>query len=109
MAELINAVPHEFEHRGDTWSEHVTWHEKDRAEKEAMETLEKRSTVFKHPVADGYAFYEVVKMNPLALCWIPYGDNWKAPAALIRGLTTSDIESYLRLKKLIGKIQEANV
>lgn len=43
------------------------------------------------PWADGCAFYQVVKSEPLQLSHIPFGDAWEVPYSQIRGLRRKDI------------------
>ena len=47
--------------------------------------------LFGHPVADGTAWYLIVKAKPFTLQWIPYLDAWQAPAYVLRGLRAADI------------------
>lgn len=47
--------------------------------------------VVKWSVADGYAFYRVVKDKPLTLQHIPYGDGYMIPQAMMRGIRREDI------------------
>tara|TARA_Y100000401_G_scaffold33739_1_gene25118 strand:- start:3069 stop:3332 length:264 start_codon:yes stop_codon:yes gene_type:complete len=80
MARLLKGIPTEFEN--------ITEFEE---QCEAYEKVEARTTIWKFPMADSYAFYEVVKVQPLQLRWIPYMDKWKAPEYVIRGLKAKDI------------------
>ncbi len=72
------------------------WKENYRLQNEAMVKLQKRTTVFKHQMADSYAYYAVVKMAPLVLQWVPYMDQWEAPDYVIRGLRAEDIRQQER-------------
>ena len=80
MARLLKGIPTEFEN--------ITEFEENC---QAYEKVEARATIWKFPTADSYAFYEVVKVQPLQLRWIPYMDKWKAPEYVIRGLRSKDI------------------
>ena len=80
MARLLKGIPTEFEN--------ITEFEE---ECEAYEKVKARATIWKFPMADSYAFYEVVKLQPLQLRWIPYMDKWKAPEYVIRGLNAKDM------------------
>ena len=80
MARLLKGIPTEFEN--------ITEFEENC---QAYEKVEARATIWKFPMADSYAFYEVVKVQPLQLRWIPYMDKWKAPEYVIRGLKAKDI------------------
>ena len=62
----------------------------------AFETLCEKHEMFSTGVADGYAWYIVVKRKPLTLQHVDYMDGWHAPAALIRGLRLSDIDANTR-------------
>lgn len=62
----------------------------------AFEQLCKDREMFSTPVADGAAWYIVVKRKPLTLQHVDYSDAWHAPAALIRGLRLSDIDASTR-------------
>jgi len=52
--------------------------------------------VLQFPVADGHAFYVVVKDKPLTLQHVPFGDGWQIPAAHVRGLTLRDVRDQAR-------------
>ena len=81
MARLLKGIPPEFE--GSGWRG---------VEDTAMGLIEARTTVVRQPIADSYAFYEVVKRQPLQIRWVPYMDAWKADPAWIRGLRLSDVQ-----------------
>ena len=48
------------------------------------------------PYADGYAFYQVVKVKPFQICHVPYGDAWQVDGMMIRGLR---IQDAIRIEK----------
>ena len=52
--------------------------------------------VLQFPVADGRAYYVVVREKPLTLQHIPFGDGWRIPAAHVRGLTLRDVRDQAR-------------
>lgn len=96
MARLLKGIPPEFEERklypyGDARRSEHGWESQHQLEDEAMKLIEKRTTVVKQQVADGYAYYEVVKRQPLQLRWIPYCDAHEAHPAWIRGLNLADV------------------
>jgi hypothetical protein len=62
-----------------------------KASEKAQERGELVGQLFGHPIADGCAWYLVVKAKPLTLQWVPYMDAWEAPAYVIRGLRTEDL------------------
>ena len=115
MARLIKGFPPEFrtmksdEYGINRFSE--DWKENYRLQDEAMIKLQKRTTVFKHQMADSYAYYAVVKMAPLTLQWVPYMDQWEAPDYVIRGLRADDIRQQERwdraFKKAVAEQQES--
>ena len=98
MARILKGLPPEFIERklypyGDSRysrGEHE-WTDRHQLEDEAMKLIEKRTTVVKQQVADSYAYYEVVKRQPLQLRWIPYCDAHEAHPAWIRGLKLADV------------------
>ena len=66
---------------------------------EELQTLVSTGKVITFPVADGNAFYVVVKEKPLTLRWIPYGDKWQVHPATIRGLTLKDVQKMIEGEK----------
>jgi len=102
VAKLITGVPKEFKaiQKRAYAGEELGWKTRLRLEETAMKLIEARTTVFKHQIADGYAYYEVVKMSPLTLRHIPYLDGWEAPAYVIRGLRKQDIEEQIRVDQI---------
>ena len=97
MARLLKGVPEEFQ--GMVRSEYgfLKWNGDDvqnewDLENWAFYQLEKRASfIWKIQMADSYAYYEVVKLKPLQLKWIPFGDQHEAPEYVIRGLQTKDV------------------
>jgi hypothetical protein len=55
-------------------------------------------------VADGYAYYRVVKASPLTVEWVPFGDNYQVHPAMIRGLNKADIVNMLNYDKRIASL-----
>ena len=91
MARLLKGTPKEFlpiKHMYLT-----PWLEVYEAKNQALAAIQARATVIRHPKGDSYAYYEVVKRQPLQLRWIPVGDEWEADPAWIRGLRLSDVEA----------------
>ncbi len=64
--------------------------------------------VLQFPVADGHAFYVVVKEKPLTLQHIPFGDAWRIPAAHVRGLTLRDVRDQARWIRLEAELTRGN-
>ena len=105
MARLLKGLPKEFQSmvkseygflRFDADEVQDEW---DMGSK-ALESLEKRALfVWKLQMADSYAYYEVVKLKPLQLKWIPFGDQHEAPDYVIRGLRTEDVEKDMEWEK----------
>lgn len=73
-------------------------------EKSDMETIEMGAEVMHFPIADGQAYYMVVKEQPLTLAWIPYGDAWQLPEAHLRGLAYQDLVSQREYDKRIKEL-----
>ena len=106
MARLLKRLPEEFKEMstdkkyGGLWNDEndILYAGTDYAlEEKAFEALKKRAIfVWNFQVADSYAYYEVAKLKPLQLVWIPYMDKWEAPAYVIRGLSTEDVEADIR-------------
>lgn len=57
-------------------------------------------TILQFPVADGRAYYVVVRERPLTLRHIPFGDGWRIPAAHVQGLTLRDVRDRARWIRL---------
>ena len=105
MARLLKGLPEEFQSmvkseygflRFDADEVQDEW---DMGSK-ALKNLEKRALfVWKLQMADSYAYYEVVKLKPLQLKWIPFGDQHQAPDYVIRGLRTEDVEKDMEWEK----------
>jgi hypothetical protein len=53
---------------------------------------------------DGYAYYIVIKDNPLTVQHVAYLDCWKVEFPLIRGLTEKDVITQLRRRQKIKEI-----
>jgi hypothetical protein len=47
--------------------------------------------IMSFPIADGKAFYKVIKERPLTLQHIPFGDAYEVYPALIKGLDAEDL------------------
>ena len=73
-------------------------------ESAALEKLCKEQKVIKFHVADGYAYYLVVKEKPLILQHVGFGDNYQAHPALIRGLTLADVNDQLDREERLNKL-----
>ena len=95
MAKLLKGIPQEFKGIESL----IGFKDRMDAEGKALKAIEARTTVVKQQVADSYAYYEVVKRQPLQLRWIPYCDAWTASPAWIRGLRIDDV----REQESIGK------
>lgn len=93
MAQLLDkAYPlPELKFDGGDWRE--SEHEK------AFRKLLQEETVISFGVADGGAYYLVKSMSPLKLQHIPYGDAYRVPYAMIRGLRKADVEAMVERKK----------
>jgi len=62
------------------------------------------------PVADGKAFYTVIREKPLTLQHIPYGDAWRVDPILIRGLRRDDVlrklEAETRFQEIFARAEQ---
>ena len=90
MARLLKGIAPEFE-RVEKLGFNVAWETRFQMQDEAFKAIEERTTVVKQQVADSYAFYEVVKRQPLQIRWIPFMDMHEAHPAWIRGLNLQDV------------------
>ena len=107
MARLLKGIPTEFENITSTGRyAHEQILSEFEQECQAYEKVEARATIWKFPMADSYAFYEVVKVQPLQLRWIPYMDKWKAPEYVIRGLKAKDIMLSSEMGRFINALSE---
>tara|TARA_Y100000310_G_scaffold70576_1_gene66268 strand:+ start:1936 stop:2298 length:363 start_codon:yes stop_codon:yes gene_type:complete len=106
MARLLKGLPEEFKNM--KLSDNVTeiyrfcddWNENYRLEEEAFKALAKRALfIWQFEMADSGAYYEVVQLKPLQLRWIPYMDQWEAPAYVIRGIQTKDIMEDMKWQR----------
>ena len=103
MARLLMGIAQEFE-RVEKLGFNVAWETRFQMQDEAFKAIEERTTVVKQQVADSYAFYEVVKRQPLQIRWIPFCDKWTADPAWIRGLRLSDVEQSERWENAFRKL-----
>lgn len=100
MATVLKGIPKEFKGIEETAGD---FRDRMDAEDRALEAIKARTTVITQQVADSYAYYEVVKRQPLQLRWIPYCDKWTADPAWIRGLRISDVEEQERWAKAMAQ------
>jgi hypothetical protein len=96
MARLSARSHPDFERReGESFEAHLARTqvalEKLLAASDALPEGELQGALLKFPVADGYAWYEVVKVKPLTLRHINFCDGYQAPAPLLRGLRVADV------------------
>jgi len=96
MAKLLTSTPAEFKNLDES----ADWKTYSDAQENALKALAKRTDIWKHQIADGHAMYEIVKMSPLTLRLIPYGDAYEAPNYVIRGLRAKDVKEFLNREAL---------
>ena len=114
MARLLKRLPEEFKEMSTDKFGLWSFTPKDNdfrttyaLEEKALEALKKRAIfVWKFQTADSYAYYEVAKLKPLQLIWIPYMDKWEAPDYAIRGLRTKDVEADMRWEANFTRLAE---
>lgn len=63
-----------------------------------------KGAIVRFQVADGYAYYKVMKIRPLTLRHLPIGDNWSIPDPYIRGLKKADILQLVDGEKTLHRI-----
>ena len=70
MAKLVSGVPKEFAD-SEKWYE-LDWQEHGQKQQDALQAIKDRGgKLWTYPVADGRAYYEVVKQRPLTLQHTP--------------------------------------
>ena len=63
--------------------------------------------VWRTQVADGYAYYYVQSQVPhIFLAHIPFGDAYKAPPALLRGIRKNELLQDIRREKFFRELVE---
>jgi hypothetical protein len=93
--------------KGNSWPWPTTdWSSSDinseiKKEDAALEQLQKDHDVLYFPVGDGYAYYVVSNWTPLTLSHVPFGDCWKIPDSMIRGLRIIDVRRQLQKQKVL--------
>ena len=108
MAKLLKTPPAEFKNH-EQW-ESLGWKQHLEAEEQALQDIKDRGgKLWRYPVADGYAHYEVVKENPLTLKYIPYLDCWEAPSFAIRGLRLEDVKGQWRWASMFDRFTDRKV
>ena len=110
MARLLKRLPKEFQSMKEDeygllkFTDAKDWNDEYRLQDEAFKALEKRALfVWRFQTADSYAYYEVAKLKPLQLVWIPYMDMWEAPDYVIRGLQTKNIMLEMAYEQNVKK------
>lgn len=69
------------------------------------EEFEEQNDYIKFPVADGYAVYKVVTLEPEpVLQHLQYGDAWHAHPALLRGLLKEEVVAMLKAEKMLKEL-----
>lgn len=54
--------------------------------------------VWRHPVGDGFAWYQVTSEDPFTVALVLIGDCYQIPDAHIRGLEPADVERHVRME-----------
>ena len=115
MAKLMRGLPQEFIGKkileNDSgvvmgflqWDSDSVYDEWDMDDQAFNKLCERALHVWKFPMADSNAYYEVLRLEPLQLQWIPFGDQHEAPAYAIRGLEKEDIIEDMKWEKTWNK------
>ena len=78
-----------------------------------MDAQREQDKVWTTPVADGSAYYFVHSIRPLVLAHMPFLDGYRALPALLRGLTTEEVEADLahnrRIQEFIAERQRKSL
>lgn len=74
------------------------------ARSDALPEDEFEGALLKFPVADGYAYYEVVRAKPLTLRHVDFCDGYHVPPALIRGLRVADVYEKLAYARAMRSV-----
>ena len=98
MATLLPELNSWSKNKGEPFMDYIS-----RMDKE-VSSIANDGRLLKFSVADGYAFYEVISINPPKLRHIPAGDNWGISDAHIRGLRAADIQHLLEGEKLMREL-----
>jgi len=75
----------------------------------AMKSGESVGLLYNAPVADGYACYRVIEVDPLVLEHVPYLDGYRLPAPHLRGLTFDDIRTCARKESALSAMRQADM
>ena len=82
----------------------LTWKEHNEEEWKSVEALSATGRIYKTPMADSYAMYYIASFRPARLIHVAAGDAWHAPAPLIRGLTSRDLQQHAEAEKRIAEL-----
>ena len=77
------------------WEKHEAMLDKLQTVSNSLPEGEVVGAVLHWPVADGSAFYTVLKEKPLTVAHIPYGDQYQVDKIMIRGLNKADVLDML--------------
>lgn len=109
MAKVIGSIQAFGKLDSETWTEH------DARTTKVMEEMQEQSDnlpegevvggIISFPVADGRAFYQVVKAKPLQLAHVPFSDAWHANEITIRGLNVEDVKLMLKRSKAMPRLK----
>ncbi len=109
MATIIGSLQSFGKLENESWTEH------DARTKKLMEELWDQSDnlpkgqvvggIISFPVADGHAYYQVVKEKPLQLAHVNFMDGWHANPITIRGLKLADVKLMLSRDKAMPKLK----
>ena len=63
------------------------------------------NAVVTFPMADGNAYYKVIKESPIVLEHLPVADAWEAVSPTIRGLTRDDILAQIKRQRYVSSFR----
>lgn len=107
----VYALDYEPDYKDPKWLEHDDEFIR-KLQEVSDQALENNSVVgylLKFPVADGYAFYQVLSEKPLELGWAHCGDAWQADPILLRGIRISDVRKMMESDRAIRKLFKENI
>lgn len=63
-----------------------------------------KEAIVRFPVADGHAYYMIMKVRPLTMRHLAIGDSWSIPDAHVRGLKKADLLQLVNQEKMLHRL-----